>query len=310
MINIKNLYPLPDFSWSETNSRPVDQNYFDYYGLSFNPELQAKVSHHFGKQQLADYSIATHYFQLENNKGSIVLVHGYMDHVGLYHHLIRVLLHAGYNVLTYDLPGHGLSSGEQAGISSFADYQKVLSALMQDAHEILPRPRYLLGQSTGGSIAMDYVMNNIDHGFDKMVLLAPLVIPQRWSWIQFKILLLGKLLRKIPRKFVHNSSDEVFLDFLKNKDPLQTRYLAVSWGKALQKWQQHFADCQPAGIATLVLQGEKDVTVEWRYNLNCIAKKFPHSDEKCLEGVNHHMVNESEEYRQQIFSALLLFISS
>ena len=159
MFISENLLPLPSFSWVNAALRLKDEEYLDYYSARF-PQQQAKgMRYHFGQKGLAGCTIALHYLELPNPKGSVVLLHGYMDHVGLYNHLIHSLLDAGYSVLAFDLPGHGLSSGEQAGIDDFSDYQKVLQELMLHAKKQLPKPWYLVGQSTGGAIAMDYLMN-------------------------------------------------------------------------------------------------------------------------------------------------------
>lgn len=71
-----------------------------------------------------------------------------------------------------DLPGHGLSpSGERAGIYGFEQYQQVISPMIQEAQSVLAGDWFLLGQSTGGAIAMDYVLNTPQQQFKKIVYL-------------------------------------------------------------------------------------------------------------------------------------------
>ncbi|WP_423811416.1 alpha/beta hydrolase, partial [Pseudomonas aeruginosa] len=41
--------------------------------------------------------------------GSLLLMHGYYDHMGLYRHVVDWALGMGFSVLACDLPGHGLS---------------------------------------------------------------------------------------------------------------------------------------------------------------------------------------------------------
>lgn len=308
MLDINSLQPLPEFSWSECHLRSVDKNYFDYYGINFSEKLAQKPLHHFGQKQLAGYSIATHYFELQQSKGSVLLLHGYMDHTGLYNHIIELLLNAGFNVLVFDLPGHGLSSGEQAGIPDFADYQKVLSGLMLEAQKILPKPWYIVAQSTGGAIAMDYLMNHPTHEFSKAVLLAPLVIPQKWSYIKLQLLIIGWFLKAIPREFVINSHDDEFLFFLKYRDPLQSRKITGSWVKALYHWQKHFQLSAVSATPLLVIQGDEDTTVDWRYNLKHIANKFSNYKEVLVKDARHHLVKETEALRNIIFTEVLSFI--
>ncbi|SUV72968.1 lysophospholipase [Acinetobacter baumannii] len=40
-----------------------------------------------------------------------MLLHGYLEHSGIYQPIIREILEQGFSVITYDLPGHGLSNG-------------------------------------------------------------------------------------------------------------------------------------------------------------------------------------------------------
>ena len=308
MIDIESLKPLPDFSWETATLRPQDKNYFDYYDINFSDTLPEVKEHHFGVKKLAGFSIAMHYVTVKKSRATIVLIHGYMDHVGLYNHIIKAMLQAGYNVLAFDLPGHGLSSGEQAGIPSFAVYQQVLAALMAEASDNLSQPWMVVGQSTGGLIAMDYLLNNDAHGFEKAVLMAPLVIPRKWFFIKLQLFLLGWLLNRVPREFVRNSSDDEFLYFLKHEDPLQTRWIATSWVRSLYYWQAHFEQCKISDTSIFVIQGENDVTVDWQYNLPRVAGKFSNYRELLLKKANHHLVKESEAIRTVIFTEILAFL--
>ena len=60
---------------------------------------------------------------------SLLILHGYYDHVGLYRHVVEWGLRMGFAVLACDLPGHGLSSGARASINEFVEYQAVLQRL-------------------------------------------------------------------------------------------------------------------------------------------------------------------------------------
>ncbi len=63
--------------------------------------------------------------------GTVFLLHGYLEHSGIYQPIIREILDQGFSVLTYDLPGHGLSDGSPASIQNFDHYQHVLLAVYQ-----------------------------------------------------------------------------------------------------------------------------------------------------------------------------------
>lgn len=81
----------------------------------------------------------------------LLLVHGYLDLAWSFAPLAAALLRrVRLNIVALDLRGHGESEWVQrGGYYHFADYVADLHPLVQS----LPRPRFLLGHSMGGSIA-------------------------------------------------------------------------------------------------------------------------------------------------------------
>lgn len=241
-------------------------------------------------------------------RGTVFVIHGYYDHGGLYGKLLRHLLSRGYGVVLFDLPGHGLSGGPRAAIDSFTHYTDALESLLQCADAAaLPAPWHLLGQSTGGAIAMDYCLrhcSDLKQRIADVVLLAPLVRPHQWWRGSLLHSVLKHLVTGIPRNFVDNSHDTAFLQFLREGDPLQSRELSARWVSALKEWLQHF-DAAPACAKPVhVIQGTGDTTVDWRYNLAAIARKFPHARISTIADARHHLVNESQPYRDQLYAFL------
>jgi alpha-beta hydrolase superfamily lysophospholipase len=76
----------------------------------------------------------------------------------------------------------------------------------------------------------------------------------------------------------------------------------------LYHWQQHFQDAPVSAIPTLVVQGDKDGTVDWRYDLKQIPKKFTCLKIVILAGARHHIANESEFYRGPLFDEIENFL--
>ena len=93
-------------------------------------------------------------------QGTVFLLHGYLEHSGIYQPIVKELLEQGFSVLTYDLPGHGLSDGSPANIKNFDHYQQVLHAVYQYVKNAdqLPKPWLGIGQSTGGAIWMHHLL--------------------------------------------------------------------------------------------------------------------------------------------------------
>ena len=87
--------------------------YRAYYGLDF-PARGDSVRSRLGCVQVAGYCVATQAWWPREPRGTLVLLHGYYDHMGLYRHVIDWALGLGFAVIACDLPGHGLSSGAPA----------------------------------------------------------------------------------------------------------------------------------------------------------------------------------------------------
>ena len=98
--------------------------------------------------------------KLDKIQGTVCLLHGYLEHSGIYQPIIREILEQGFSVITYDLPGHGLSNGSPASIQNFDHYQQVLMAVYQYVKHAdqLPKPWVGIGQSTGGAIWMHHLL--------------------------------------------------------------------------------------------------------------------------------------------------------
>lgn len=310
MFSPDQIQAIPAFSWAPVEETPGIKAYLHSYRLDKAIDFP-DIRHCFGNVQAGGFTLLLQAFIRPQNRASVFVLHGYTDHVGLYGHLIHVLLAAGYNVVALDLPGHGLSvSGERAGINGFQQYQQAVIPVMDMAMQALPGEWFLLGQSTGGAIAMDYIMNNPQHRFSKLVLLAPLVIPVRWPLVKAKLFALRRFLASVPRRFTRNSGDQQFLHFLRRRDPLQTRLIRTSWVQSLYDWQPHFTASPVSLTPTLLVQGEQDVVVDWRYNRQRIREKFLNLQEFILPQANHHLVNETEELRTQIFERLIRFMDA
>lgn len=131
--------------------------YCRFYGLDLWVE-HPDVAYHQGYVKACGHEVMVHYFRLPDQsteRGTVFILHGYFDHVGLYSQLIDRCLGAGFDVLAYDQPGHGLSSGTPAAIGSFLEYQGVLSDVMAQVRDKLRQPWFAVGQSTGGAILID-----------------------------------------------------------------------------------------------------------------------------------------------------------
>lgn len=297
--------PLPEFSAAQEHEPNWVQQWRDYYQIDCSRLARQRL----GSVQLEKYSVAVQSLVPNNPRGCVIVVHGYYDHMGLYGHLFRWALRKGLAVLACDLPGHGLSSGPRAQIDDFAEYQQVLNQLFQIAEQqALPQPWHLIGQSMGGAIVMDYALHQPPRPeIGELVLFAPLVRPHRWLQGRALYLALRAFVSKVPRRAINNSTDQAFLEFLR-QEPLQVDFLPTAWVGALSRWIPKLERAQPKAIAPIIIQGDQDATVDWQHNLSVLESKSEEVRLCMLAGAGHHLVNEREHYRQRAFEFIDKFV--
>ena len=295
---------LPQFALGAAPSD--DGGYRAFYQLDSKAEFP-QFQHSLGQICCGQFDIAVQCWHQADASGTLYLVHGLFDHVGLYGHLIRMGLAQGMNVVCFDLPGHGLSSGPRAEIETFAQYRQALEAVLA-CTDGLARPRHVVAQSTGGAAVMDYLQQTDDSMFAGVVLLAPLIWPQGWRGVSLAHAVLRLLVQSIPRSFAENSHDAAFLRFLR-EDPLQPRVITVVWLSALKQWLKAFLRRAPCPAAMLVLQGDADTTVDWRRNMPELQKRFPQARIETLDSARHHLANEHVPIRDPMLARIAEYLA-
>jgi alpha-beta hydrolase superfamily lysophospholipase len=279
---------------------PEQQAYQAFYGIDI-PGVQTRL----GCFQIVGYQVAVQVWWPEQPRATLIFQHGYYDHMGLYRHVVQWALNMGFAVLACDLPGHGLSSGARADIGEFSDYQRVLQGLFAQAEQLdLPQPWHLCGQSAGGAVMLDHLLlGEVSRKVGETILLAPLVRPRAWGWSKFSYQMLKPFVSSIPRRFNANSNDPEFLDFIQ-RDPLQPLSLPTAWVGALSRWVPKIEAAPRSSRSPLIIQGDDDMTVDWRHNMQVLNDKFSAPQLLMLPQARHHLVNETPEFRSRYFDFL------
>jgi alpha-beta hydrolase superfamily lysophospholipase len=110
-------------------------------------------------------------------------------------------------------------------------------------------------------------------------------------------------IKERPRTFSTNADNPEFIAFLRDADILQARTLPVQWVTAMISWMKRFENYPATDIAPLVVQGQSDQTVDWKYNMGVMERLFE-PQVLYIPEARHHLVNESEAIRAQIFAAI------
>ncbi|AZD05108.1 alpha/beta hydrolase [Pseudomonas chlororaphis] len=276
------------------------QAYQRFYGLDL------PVKRGLGRFAVDGFEVVGQVWWPEQPVATLFLLHGFYDHMGLYRHVIEWALQRQWVVIACDLPGHGLSSGERASIDDFAVYQAVLQGLFDEARSLdLPQPWHLCGQSTGGAIVIDHLLNQGTQSpaQGQVILLSPLVRPRAWGWSKLSYYMLRPFVKGIARRFSENSTDPDFLPFLQ-RDPLQPLRLPTAWVGALAQWIKRIELAPRSSRQPLIVQGQADMTVDWQHNLQVIRQKFQQPQVLMLPEARHHLANEAACIRQEYFAFL------
>ena len=327
---IKAIPSLPIANKSEEFQQLL-ASYLTHYHIDFVQEKIAKT-HVIWQTHIGGYQIIQHRWEAPHYKknptdsinappkGTIIICHGYMDHTGLYGQLITWALRQHYNVMSFDLPGHGLSSGAPAAIDNFSDYTNIFAHIVENIYlssqcnNTQPALLYAIGQSTGCAIIVDYCLRQRGqtpgqplHG---VTLMAPLVRSLGWPIMRWIYFICRPILPSIKRRFVRSSHNSHFNHFLKYYDPLQTRRIPLSWLGAMESWYQKLRSLPIPTTAKehypmTIIQGTGDKTVDWHYNLPLLRQHFPDSHIHYVPNAKHHMVNENESYWLMIEQHLL-----
>lgn len=121
----------------------------------------------------------------------VLIIHGFNSSVVKFEHYILPLVAKGYEVLAFDAPAHGYSSGKTLNVIEFKEMIKTIH------HKYGPVNSFL-GHSFGG-LAISLAMEEIDHDENSRVALIAPVTESSYAMEYFFELM--KVNRKVRREF-------------------------------------------------------------------------------------------------------------
>ena len=148
-------------------------------------------------------------------RGGVLLVHGYSEHSGRYHHVMEYLAHRGLVVMAEDHRGHGLTARTPGDVE---DRERVLGDLGIVHRRLLARTRgpvFGLAHSMGGLFFLRYLQRYGDE-FVGAIINAPAVrLPERVPYM------LRALARGVAAMLPHAPVQPFFNPERNTKDPDQ-----------------------------------------------------------------------------------------
>ncbi|CAN5723399.1 alpha/beta hydrolase [soil metagenome] len=128
----------------------------------------------------------------------LINVHGLGDHSGLYPNLTEHCISRGIVVHAPDVRGNGRSPGQRAYIERWDEYREDLERFIATVREEESGlPVFLLGNSLGGLIVLDYVIHRPE-GIRGVIAASP---PLGRLGIPAPLLMLGRLLSRVWPRF-------------------------------------------------------------------------------------------------------------
>lgn len=293
-----NHYKAPGASDSASNLL----THIHSYGLDLPPQTHVVIR----LIQAGQFGIVRYSFRpfQPQTTGIILLLHGYILHSLCQAAFISHLVSKGYEVVAFDWPGHGLSSGKRACISDFRVYALVLSSLIDSIERTQDTPIHLVAHSTGCSAWIARTINGFPDPFDKVILISPLVRSAAWIASVTGACIAKRIgLPLVPRVFRNSSHDMDYLNRLKY-DPLAPWVLPIQWTHTLIRWQRTLAHHSPHAKAINVFQGTRDTVVDWKHGLRMIHHLFPQASIRRWKGQRHDLLNEGKIVRSLVFDAI------
>lgn len=141
------------------------------------------------------------YYQSWHPQGSaeavLIIVHGHGGHSGIFPLMVEYLIEHNYAIYGFDLRGNGRSPGQRGYINSWSEFLIDLKSFVDLVKAKEPDlDLFIIGQSMGGTIALDYILREPSQ-LKGLILLAPALELGVSSWK----LLAGKILSGVLPRF-------------------------------------------------------------------------------------------------------------
>ena len=96
-----------------------------------------------------------------NPRAILSIIHGVCEHSDRYTNLVNYLVSKGYGIASFDLRGHGRSSGKRGHIHSWNDYRSDVKAFLDLLLSTHPSsPCFIFGHSLGALIVLDFIIHS------------------------------------------------------------------------------------------------------------------------------------------------------
>mmetsp|Transcript_9468 Transcript_9468/g.18126 ORF Transcript_9468/g.18126 Transcript_9468/m.18126 type:complete len:313 (+) Transcript_9468:156-1094(+) len=241
-----------------------------------------------------------------NVKATLLIVHGTVDHSGVYRELAEKFTPQGVAVVAMDMRGWGLSDGESMYFHDVDTFVQDVVSVYQRVHD-LPRyrsvkKRFLLGKSLGGLITAYAVRDHPDLWSGLLGLSGAYALDSTVTPPSYVISMLQVVAYFVPKKPFKKLFDEHLIvadesalqawrdDQLCCKDPLRLGY-----GLEIFRTSQVLPDqvASKLNLAMLMMIGDQDkVVMKSGHELMVARNQHTDKELKVYPGGRHNLLQE------------------
>jgi lysophospholipase len=263
--------------------------------------------------------------------GTVVLIQGRAEFIEKYAmEVVGELLDRGFAVYAVDLRGQGLSSRmlpdhDKGHIDDFATYVADLAAFLDKV--VLPEaphPRLLLSHSTGGNVALRYLVADGSRHFAAAAFSSPMTgLPRAW-FVRTAATLLGLLPGASawyapstgpydPGKYPFATNDVTHDErrYAFTREWFEADRRLALGGPTIGWLYQAFrsfdvlnapGSLERIALPTLIVSGTDDTVVDTTSHREAVAR-IPGAEHAVIEGARHELLMETDARRAQFWAA-------
>lgn len=248
----------------------------------------------------------------------VIVTHGVGEHRGRHEYWLSEDF-KNYNVLLYDLRGHGDSQGERGNVKDFDDYLRDLDTVTDYLAARYDAPDfYLFGHSMGGLITARWIQTRKNRALypSRTILSAPgagtvgvlgIITSSIPAFIYEKLACLPSLPLGGMLDLSKLSHDpEVYKNYV--KDPKNIlRVHSHLYFDLLNKAQETFSKPLSPRTPLMVIMGSEDGVVSTKLVRNYFRTHEPKAEFVLVKGAYHELYMETEEYFRKFVTAIHSF---
>lgn len=229
-------------------------------------------SRHFQDSYVNGKRIST-YVWGEDNKKTVLLVHGWSSRAATFYQFIPQLVDAGYRVVAFDAPGHGLSKGKETDVN---EYHSIIKAL----HSTYGHFIGIIAHSFGALCSLYSISQGTS--CDKIILISP---PSSFWGLVEKY----KVIFRIPDKIIYRHKKLVENRYTKLKDKVWDVMSPLN--------------NNPEGTQSLVIHDQQDYDIPCQEGI-ALAKSLKNCTLILTEGLGHRKILKSDEIIKTVIQFL------